>query len=71
MQQQSQTFFDKKILSLPYHPLTPEGEKYVSSMTTQQKKLHELAIVSLASSYFVEKTHGFRAYLKGLDTKSK
>jgi hypothetical protein len=71
MEQQYQTIFDKKIMSLPHHALTPEGEKYVSSMTVQQRQLHELAIVSLASSYFVEKTHGFRAYLKGLETKSK
>jgi len=67
--QEQQSIFDKKIMSI--HALTPEGEKYVSSMTKQQKQLHELAIVSLASSYFVEKTHGFRAYLKGLDAKPK
>ena len=58
-----QNIYEKKIV--PLHILTPEGEKYVSSMTVEQKKLHELAIVSLASSYFVEKTHGFLAYLKG------
>jgi hypothetical protein len=64
-----QSIYEKKIA--PIHPLTPEGEKYVASMTADQRKLHEIAIVSLASSYFVEKTHGFRAYLKGLDTKRK
>jgi len=69
MQQLQQSIYEKKIT--PLHPLTPEGEKYVSSMTQQQKQLHELAIVSLASSYFVEKTHGFRAYLKGVDAKPK
>jgi len=53
------------------HPLTPEGEKYVKSMSVAQRKLHELAIKSLASSYFVEKTHGFRAYLKSVETKPK
>jgi len=69
MQKLQQSIYEKKIT--PLHPLTPEGEKYVSSMTQQQKQLHELAIVSLASSYFVEKTHGFRAYLKGVDAKPK
>jgi len=59
-----QNIFDKKIM--PIHPLTPEAQKYVSSMTVPQRELHELAIVKLASSYFVEKTHGFRAYLKSL-----
>ena len=69
-----QTIYDKKIMTMSSptpHPLTPEAEKYVSSMTVEQKKLHELAIVSLASSYFVEKTHGFRAYLKSLSEKPK
>ena len=65
--QPQQTIYEKKIM--PAHPLTPEGEKYVSSMTVEQRKLHEIAIVSLASSYFVEKTHGFRAYLKSLAEK--
>ena len=64
-----QTIYEKKIM--PIHPLTPEGEKYVSSMTVAQRELHELAIVSLASSYFVEKTHGFRAYLKEMSTNRK
>jgi len=64
-----QSIYDKKIT--PMHPLTPEGEKYVSSMTAQQKQLHEIATISLASSYFVEKTHGFRAYLKSLGSTPK
>jgi len=64
-----QSIYEKKIV--PVHPLTPEGLKYVSSMAPVQKQLHELAIVSLASSYFVEKTHGFQAYLKGLVAKPK
>lgn len=63
------TIYEKKIM--PIHPLTPEGEKYVSSMTVPQRQLHDLAIVSLASSYFVEKTHGFRAYLKDLQANRK
>ena len=71
MQDQQRTIFDKKIMTVPLHPLTPEGERYVSSMTVAQRALHELAIVSLASSYFVEKTHGFRAYMKGLSEKPK
>jgi hypothetical protein len=71
MERQERTIFDKKIMTVPLHPLTPEGEKYVSSMSATQRALHELAIVSLASSYFVEKTHGFRAYLKSLSEKPK
>ena len=64
-----ETIYDKKIA--PLHVLTPEGEKYVSSMTAPQRQLHHLAILSLASSYFVEKTHGFQAYMKKLSEKPK
>jgi hypothetical protein len=46
------------------HPLTPEGMKYIESMTPLQKKLHELAIRMLGSSYFVERTRGFEEYKK-------
>jgi hypothetical protein len=64
-----QTIYDQK--TTPLHHLTPEAQQYVSSMTPSQRQLHELATVSLASSYFVEKTHGFRAYMKGLVEKPK
>lgn len=67
--QQTPNIYEKKILSV--HPLTPEGAKYVESMTESQKQLHELAIEKLASSYFVEKTHGFKAYIKRLTEKPK
>ena len=67
--QQSPNIYEKKIM--PIHPLTPEGVKYVESMTQSQKQLYELAIEKLASSYFVEKTHGFKAYLKRLGEKIK
>jgi hypothetical protein len=46
------------------HPLTPEAKVYVDSMTPQQLQLHQLAIEKLGSSYFVEKTHGFKEYQK-------
>jgi len=48
----------------PLHPLTPEAQAYVAAMTPQQLQLHYLAIEKLASSYFVEKTHGFKEYQK-------
>ena len=50
----------------PVHPLTPEAQKYVASMTPEQRKLHELAIEKLGSSYFVERTRGFEEYMKRL-----
>ena len=50
----------------PVHPLTPEAAKYVAAMTVEQRKLHELAIEKLGSSYFVERTRGFEEYMKRL-----
>ena len=48
----------------PVHPLTPEAQAYVDSMSPQELQLHYLAIEKLASSYFVEKTHGFKEFMK-------
>ena len=44
---------------LPPHPLSPAAVAYINSLSPEVKKLHELAVVALGSSYFVEKTHGF------------
>lgn len=44
---------------LPPHPLSPAALAYINSLSPEVKKLHELAVVALGSSYFVEKTHGF------------
>ena len=50
--------------NVPVHNPTPEALKYLESMTPDQKKLHELAIKMLASSYFVERTRGFEDWKK-------
>lgn len=50
--------------TLPPHKLTPEAVKYIESMTPEQRKLHELAVRMLGSSYFVERTRGFEQYEK-------
>jgi hypothetical protein len=46
---------------LPPHPITPDAQKYIDSMTPDQKELHEMATKhsGLGSSYFVERTKGF------------
>jgi len=49
---------------LPPHKPTPEAMKYIKSMTPEKKKLHELAVKMLGSSYFVERTRGFEDYGK-------
>ena len=50
---------------LPPHKPTAEAMKYIKSMTPEKKKLHELAVKMLGSSYFVERTRGFEDYCKG------
>jgi hypothetical protein len=49
---------------LPPHPISTAAQAYIDAMTPQQKKLHELAIVALGSSYFVEQSRGFIAFAK-------
>jgi hypothetical protein len=47
---------------LPPHPIPEVAAAYVAAMTPAEKELHELAIKMLGSSYFVERTHGFRKW---------
>jgi hypothetical protein len=45
---------------LPPHPLTEKELTYVASLSAERRELHELAVKMLGSSYFVERTHGYR-----------
>lgn len=45
---------------LPPHPLTEKELAYVASLSPERRELHELAVKMLGSSYFVERTHGYR-----------
>jgi hypothetical protein len=56
----------EKRITLPPHEITAEGKKYLASLTPQQLELHQLAIEKLGSSYFVERTHGFRKWKAAL-----
>ena len=47
---------------LPPHPVPAAAAPYIAAMTPAQKELHELAIKMLGSSYFVERTHGYRKW---------
>ena len=46
----------------PVHKPTVEAEEYIKKMTPEQKKIHELAIKMLGSSYFVERARGFEDF---------
>ncbi len=48
----------------PPHPLHKQEQTYVNSLGAKEKALHELATQMLGSSYFVGKTHAFRAWEK-------
>ena len=45
------------------HPISPEGKQFLDSLTQEQRNLQILAQKMLGSSYFIEKTHGFKAWL--------
>jgi len=47
---------------LPPHPVAAEAVPYVETMTKEERELHDLAVKMLGSSYFVERTHGFRKW---------
>jgi hypothetical protein len=51
------TGMEKQVL--PPHPITLEAAEYLRTLTPERKKLHEMAIKKLGSSYFVERTKGF------------
>jgi hypothetical protein len=48
---------------LPPHPVAPEAEPYLVSLSPGARELHELAVKMLGSSYFVERTHGYQKWL--------
>ncbi len=48
----------------PPHKLNPQEQTYVKSLEPKEKALHELATQMLGSSYFVGKTHAYRAWEK-------
>jgi hypothetical protein len=49
--------------SHPEHPISPEGKQFLASLTQEQRNLQILAQKMLGSSYFIEKTHGFKVWL--------
>lgn len=49
---------------LPPHPITEAAAAYLAKLSPERQQLHELATKMLGSSYFVERTHGYRRALK-------
>ena len=49
---------------LPPHIPPPDFKEFLSSLSTTERALHDLAQkhVGLGSSYFMEKSHGYREW---------
>ena len=47
---------------LPPHPLPADSAAYLAACSEQERALVKLAIERLGSSYFMEKSHGYRAW---------
>ena len=46
----------------PPHKLNPQEQAFQKSLSEKEKQLHDLATKMLGSSYFMGKTHAFRAW---------
>jgi hypothetical protein len=44
------------------HILNSEEEQYVAQLNERDRRLHDLATQKLETSYFVKRTHGFKAW---------
>ncbi len=44
------------------HTLNTEEQQYVAQLSERDRRLHELATQKLETSYFVKRTHGFKAW---------
>jgi hypothetical protein len=49
---------------MPPPHLVKEVEEYLGQLDEKHKRLHEIAVKTLASSYFVERSHGFLNWKK-------
>lgn len=47
---------------LPPHPLPADAQQYLVDSSPEERALVKLAMERLQSSYFMEKSHGYRAW---------
>ena len=48
---------------LPAHPVGEDGSRFLKSLDTRERALHTLAAEQLGSSYFTEKSLGFKKWV--------
>lgn len=47
---------------LPPHPLPADAQQYLADSSPEERALVQLAMERLQSSYFMEKSHGYRQW---------
>ena len=50
-------------IALPPHPVGEKGLQFLGQLQGREKELHALAVERLGSSYFVEKSLGFKKWV--------
>jgi hypothetical protein len=51
-----------KRVYLPPHKIPEDAEEFLADCTPEERAVHNMAIKSLGSSYFMEKSHGYRLW---------
>jgi hypothetical protein len=54
-----------------YHPLPPQWREFLATLTLQEREVQQLAADHFKSSYFMEKTHAFRKFVRERATPTK
>ena len=56
---------------LPPHAPPADAAAYLAAISSEERRLVELAVERLGSSYFMEKSHGYRAWKERQNAKAK
>lgn len=60
-----------KKTNLPPHPVGEKGREFLGVIQAREKELHALALEKLGSSYFVEKSLGFKKWVAKAKEETK
>jgi hypothetical protein len=47
---------------LPPHPLPADSSEFLKACSPEERQVHLMAIEMLGSSYFMDKSHGYRSW---------
>jgi len=56
---------------LPPHPISQMAQEYLNTLSKEDLTLHHLAVELLGSSYFVERSKGFQAWVAATKQSTK